>query len=74
MEQHKRSKNHKKSEKIYLEANPEVAQSSMFQNLTSDKPLITSALQLLGAGHSSHTSQSDQGEEVEGRTNPPEDN
>jgi pre-60S factor REI1 len=54
LEQHKKSKNHKRAEKVYLEANPDVTHSSMFQNITTDKPLFGS-IQALSAAHSSQT-------------------
>ncbi len=46
LDQHKLSKNHKKSEKEYKLANPQVdatgdGQSSLFQNITTDKPLFS---------------------------------
>ena len=42
LEQHKKSKNHKKAEKTFLEANPDMSHSSMFQNITTDKPILGS--------------------------------
>lgn len=61
LEQHKKSKNHKKSEKAYMEANPEAAQSSMFQNITTDKPLMNSVLSLLNQ-HSASQSEKEEGD------------
>lgn len=46
LEQHKKSKNHKKAEKVYLASHPEGV-SSMFDNITTDKPLAGSVLSLL---------------------------
>lgn len=37
MESHQRSKNHKKSEKEYLQNNHNMSQSSLFQNITMEK-------------------------------------
>ena len=47
LEQHKKSKNHKKSEKAYIELHPDAPLSSMFDNITTDKPLMGSVLGLL---------------------------
>ena len=41
MEQHKNTKNHKRSEKEWRLANPETTLSSIFQNISTDKPLLT---------------------------------
>lgn len=56
LEQHKKSKNHKKAEKTFLEANPDVSHSSLFQNITTDKPILGS-IQALSSAHSSHSEQ-----------------
>ncbi len=47
LEQHKKSKNHKKAEKAFIAANPEAPLSSMFDNITTDKPLAGSVLSIL---------------------------
>ena len=60
LEQHRKSKNHKKAEKVYLEAHPEAAASSLFDNITTDKPLMGSVLSIL---QSHNASQQDEEED-----------
>ena len=60
LDQHKLSKNHKKNEKQYMLDNPDHTQSSMFQNITTDKPLFA---HLLPIDHSHENESQDPTEE-----------
>ena len=42
LDEHKKSKKHKKNEKDFKSKNPNATQSSMFENITTDKPILGS--------------------------------
>ena len=44
LDEHKKSKNHKKTEKEYKVANPDVSETSMFQSMVNDSRNLTSSL------------------------------
>ena len=41
LDEHKRSKKHKKNEKDFKAQNPQLSNSSIFQNITQEKPSLT---------------------------------